>query len=251
MDKKDIKKLLKKCFGKEKDDRLHAIAMLIIYGIFIVIVVAIVRLGGNNTNTNTQTTKTGEPTQTSNPVTPTKTPESKTPESIKSDVNYSYSYTITFDGTTEVYLGKKLDSKEKFTLVKDGVSKEYAILDGNYLLLENGKYHIVDKLDNYSKYCDITKILSMIENSIPTESSNSIIYNVTNYEVSEQFGGNILKTDTNTNKVEIVATDGVLKSITLDFSNYISVLLGTNHTLTIKMELANIGTTENFEIKLD
>ena len=33
--------------------------------------------------------------------------------------------------------------------------------------------------------------------------------------------------------------------------NYITSVLGEKHTLNIKMEFANIGTTENFEIKLN
>lgn len=249
MNKKEFGELLKKCFGKGKDDRYHAIAMLIIYGVFILIVIAVVRLGGNNASLNTNK-------EIKNTPSPTVTPEAKKettsdPTDISSDVNYSYSYTITFDGNTEVYLGKKIDDKEKFTLIKNGESKEYAILDGNYLKLEDGKYHITDKLDNYFKYCDITKTLTLIQNSIPTESSDSVIYSVTNYDISKQFGGNILETDSKTNKVEITSNNGVLKSIDLDYSNYISTLLNSSHTLKIKMELANIGTTDNFDIKLN
>ena len=57
MKKEDWKALLKKCFGKEKDDRLHAIAMLIIWGIFIAIVILMIRLSpSRETSSNNSTT---------------------------------------------------------------------------------------------------------------------------------------------------------------------------------------------------
>ena len=68
MKKEDWQALLKKCFGKEKDERLHAIAMLIIWGIFILILVIMIRLSptpdeqtttpnDNKDNQNTEFTK--------------------------------------------------------------------------------------------------------------------------------------------------------------------------------------------------
>ena len=65
MKKEEVKEILKKCFGKEKDDRYHAIAMLTIYGIFILILVLVIRLGGTNSSnmvSNPTTSPTTTPT---------------------------------------------------------------------------------------------------------------------------------------------------------------------------------------------
>ena len=47
-----------------------------------------------------------------------------------------------------------------------------------------------------------------------------------------------------------ITSGEILKSADLDFSNYISSIQGTSVTLTIHMEFADIGTTEDFEIKV-
>ena len=140
MKKEEVKEILKKCFGKEKDDRYHAIAMLAIYGIFILILVLVIRLGGSNSSnmvSNPTTSPTTTPTA-SGTTSPTNNGTiSSSISNGNNDINYSYSYTITYNGVSEVYLGKKIDDKEKFTLVKDGTTTNYSIIDDNNLILEN------------------------------------------------------------------------------------------------------------------
>ena len=110
MKKEDWKALLKKCFGKEKDERLHAIAMLIIWGIIILILVIMIRLSPTPDNQNSTTPNDNKDSQTQ-----VETPgignnngndESSSPtESF--EVNFSYIYTVTNNGVQEVITGKK------------------------------------------------------------------------------------------------------------------------------------------------
>lgn len=251
----DFNKVLKKCFGKEKDDKYHAIAMLCIYGLFISIVVVIIRLGGSSTNSNISndnSINTSVPTST-----PTSTPnasaniENDDYNVNLNDINYSYSYRVTYNGVTEVFLGKKIDDKEKFTLVKDGVTTEYGILNDNYLILENGTYHITENPSRFFKYCDVEKLLLLTENETKVETDNIIKYNISNSKLSKSYKDNININNELDNVITYTLENNNLKKVDLDFSNYISSIDGSTSTLTIVMEFADIGTTEDFEIKVN
>ena len=253
MKKEEVKEILKKCFGKEKDDRYHAIAMLAIYGIFILILVLVIRLGGTNSSnmvSNPTTSPTTTPTA-SGTTSPTNNGTiSSTTSNGNNDINYSYSYTITYNGVSEVYLGKKIDDKEKFTLVKDGTTTNYAILDDNYLILENDIYHITESPSRLFKYCDAEKILTLIENEIPTENNGVTKYSVGSHNIASSFHESLSIDSEKTNAIQLVVSDDTLKSIDLDLSNYLSSLEGVSITLTIHMEFADIGTTSDFDIKV-
>ena len=58
MNKKDFNEIWNKAFGKEKDEKTHAIAMLIIYFIFILIVIVFIKTSpSTDTSNNANTTK--------------------------------------------------------------------------------------------------------------------------------------------------------------------------------------------------
>ena len=116
MKKEEISTVLKKCFGKEKDDRYHAIAMLCLYGIFLTIIVVMIRIGGTNQSPEiTDKTPNNSINNTSNNNIPVTTPDNNNDNQsniTSNEINYSYSYTITYNGNSEVFLGKKIDEKE-------------------------------------------------------------------------------------------------------------------------------------------
>ena len=248
MKQKEWKEILKKCFGKEKDDRYHAIAMLAIYGVFILILVIFIRVGGSSTNQ----TVIKEPNQTSSPssTNPAKDPSLETPITSPSvnDINYSYSYTITYNGVSEIYLGKKVDEKEKFTLIRNGITTDYAILNDNYLILENGIYHITENPSKFFKYCDIEKILSLVENKIPTQNEERIKYTISNQELSFVYRDTLALDNEQSNMIQLSLLDNMLKGLDLDLSNYFTSIEGTAVSFLIHIEFVDIGTTEDFQI---
>ena len=231
-----------KAFGKDKDEKTHAKAMLAIYGVFLLVIILAVRLNPNSQENNNkqEENKTGvvEPTPT-----PTASPDTKK-EEIESDINYAYSYTITYDGVTEVYLGKRIDDKQKFSYSKDGKTLEYAIKDGEYLIKENDVYHITDKLDTYFRYCDIEKLLELIREKKATP--DTYIFTVTNEEIARTFKESIPE-PTLTNTIELIISNSELKGLKVDFSNYVKSV----KSLIIKIEYADVGKVEDFDIKMN
>lgn len=252
MKNKEWQEILKKCFGKEKDDRYHAIAMLAIYGIFILILVVLIRVGGSSSSSLNQNNNSNEPTSSpTTTITPSSGVEEDANENVSgNDINYSYSYTISYNGVSEVYLGKKIDDKEKFTLIKNGITTDYAILSDNYLILENDTYHITETPSKYFKYCDVEEILLLIENEISTENNGNIKYSISNQSISDSFKDTLVVDNEQSNSIQLYLSENVLKSIDLDFSNYLSSVEGGSVTFTIHMEFADVGTTEDFEIKV-
>lgn len=246
----EFKELLKKCFGKQKDDRYHAIAMLAIYAIFIFIVVLVIRMGGSTSSSSNLTGNSPTQTPVIN-VDKNEDIETENNETPTNDINYSYSYTISYNGVSEVYLGKKIDDKERFTLVKDGITTNYAILSENFLIMENDTYHITESPSRFFKYCDVEKLLLIVENEISIESGNTVKYNVSNQLLSKSYKDNLTLDNQLDNMIQLTKSDNTLKSIDIDFSNYISSIDNTNSTLTIHMEFVDIGTTEDFEIKIN
>ena len=245
---KELMEFFKNSFGKEKNTRSHAIAMLAIYGIFMVIIVVAMRTTPVKEESN-------EPVQNNTShqeVIDDSIEKNDDKSNIKKnyDVNYSYSYTITLDAEKEVYLGKKVDDKEKFSFIKDNSTIDYAILDGNYLVLENGIYHITDTLDTYFRYCNVDRIISVLEKSEYVEANNKYIYNLSNTAVFNMLLDNIKNDNKGLNTIELEFDTENLKAINMNLDNYISSVLDGNHTLSIKMEFANVGTTEDFEIKV-
>ena len=223
MKNKELKDILKKCFGKEKDDRYHAIAMLIIYGIFMLVLVIMIRMNATPNNEVNNQIPSPSPTNTAPNKNNSNSNDSNISDSqITENINYSYSYTVSYNGNSEVFLGKKVNNKEKFTHIKDGITNNYAVLDDNYLILENNTYHITNNPSNLFKYCDVSEILSLVDDEIPTENNGVIRYQV----------------------------DNTLNSIDLDLTNYISALENSSSSLIIHMEFVDIGNTEDFDISI-
>lgn len=251
MKNKEWKEILSKCFGKEKDSRYHAVAMLAIYSIFIIVLVVMIRIGGSGSNSNLNDNNNPTPSPVTT-ATPTTNPEDTNQNQITNvnDINYSYSYTITYNGISEVYLGKKIDDKEKFTLIKDGITTDYAILSDNYLILENGIYHITENPSKFFKYCDMEKILLLVEDEIPTENVEGIKYLVSNQSLGSTYKDILSVDNEQNNSIQLYISDNTLKGADLDFSNYLSSIEGTSVSLTIHIEFADIGTTEDFEINV-
>lgn len=247
MDTKKLKEILKKSFGKEKDTRLHAIVMLCIYAIFMAVLVIVIRVGGSNTNLeNNDNTSTD--TNINNEI----KEELDQNSEENSDINYTYSYLIEYDGIKENYIGSRINNKQKFTYMKDNNTFEYAIIGNNYLILKDGIYHITDKLDSYFKYCDAEKILEIVDTYHNEGSEEENKYNVNTMDIASKFNDSLTNyCGANTNLISLKIENDNLKEVNMNLDNYISCIEGNNHSLNIKMEFASIGTTEDFEIKMN
>ena len=235
-----------KIFGKNKNNRLHAIFMLTVYAIMIGVLVLSLR--------NTDITKDKKETTTNTSSVVEENNEEKNivskPRKIDSDINYSYSYKIIYDNNIETYIGKRVDDKEQFSYIKNNETIKYAILDGNYFIFKGDKYQLIDKLDNSFKYCDVSKILLLVEGKEPVLDGNKFKYSIKNGDIASWFG-DIVKNSDLSNDIEILIENDALKQITLNLSNYISSIDGNNHSLNITMDFANIGTTEDFDIEVN
>jgi len=219
--------------------------------------VIVIRIG----NTNNPNTSETNPKPTDNSVEEVKNekqdetnntntvPEKKEKVNINSD-SYTYSYTINYDSQIETYLGKRWNNKEKFSYIKKDTTLEYAILDEKFLIYEDNKYHLTDQLENNYKYCDIDEILDIVSEMEPVE-VNTFIYDISNKKLSDTFDDTLANDNNLKNRVELVMEDHNTRSVRMDLSNYISSVLNEKHSLIINMEFADIGTTEDFEIKMN
>lgn len=222
-----FKVIMKKCFGKEKDDRWHAVAMLALYGIFFLVSFTILSIGSGTSNNTSPT--------------PTATPDNIT------NINYSYSYTINYDDTSLIYLGKKYNDKEKFTLIENGISSEYVVLNGKILKLNSGKYEETNSVNNYYRYCDREKILNIIKDIEPVSEN---VYNVSIAYFSSTFGDTIEEDNGMPIVVTVSKDNDEIKNISMDLDNYLKSL-GDEHSLKINMIFTDIGTTNDFEINIE
>lgn len=236
MKKNKFSDFLKKSFGKNRDEKSHSLTMLAIYGVFILIMIIVVRIG--NTSVKTDSTNANK-------------------KEIKEDkktvnANYNYSYSILFDDVKESYLGKKVNEKEKFTYIKNGISNDYAILNDTYLIFEDDGYKVTNKFNNYFKYCDREKIIELVDNldSI-SKLNNSISYTVSNVALAKIFNENLVDNNKQFNTIVLTYENELLVDIELGLSNYISSVLGENHNLVIKMSFADINMVEDFNIDIN
>lgn len=254
MNKIDFKELLKKCFGKEKDDRYHAVAMLILYGIFFFIIIIMIRVSPTSTN-ETNPSPSPSSTATNNPTSGiidqenNATTEDENLSDETFEINYSYIFTVENNGTKEVFTGKRLDDKEIFTYITSGGSTDYARLSSNYLIKENGEYHLVDSPSQNLKYTDIDTIISLTEKGTLTKNENIYQYSIPTSEVLAMYDSNQIADATMYDTVIITLENNVIKTIDINFSNYASIINGNVTTnLTVKMEFNQVGTTENFDV---
>lgn len=224
MNKMTFKDVMKKCFGKEKNDRWHAVAMLLLYGVFFLLSFIIISIGMPSKN------------------------EDKKWEELVEIVNYSYTYTINYGDSVDVYFGKKYGNKEKFTLVKNGENTEYTILDG---ILYDSNNEKVEQLNNYFKYLDKDSLLRLVNYDLCTKDNNTYTCNIDSKKVAEVFKDNFISDVDILSTFIIVKDKDDVKSIKIDFNNYISTLEGEPNTLTINMNYTDIGTTKDFEESTD
>ena len=243
------KEIWKKCFGKEKDERAHAFAMLAIYGIFIIVLVIMVRIGGTSTEDKTPTkTPSVTPSATTSPTT---TPNQNQVESF--EINYSYIYTIQNNDQKEVFTGKKIDDKEIFTMINGNGSESYAKLSDNYLKKENGEYHLIDMPSKNLIYADVEKIISLTEQGTLTKNNNIYNYQVPTNEIIKMYNSDsTIVVDNNLMDTIIMTVENdTLKSIDINFNNYQTIINNNIPSiLKIKMEFNNVGTTENFDVTI-
>lgn len=105
-------------------------------------------------------------------------------------------------------------------------------------------------LVDYLNIVMLKKILTLIENEIPTENNGVTKYSVSSHNIASSFHESLSIDSEKTNAIQLVVSNDTLKSIDLDLSNYLSSLEGVSITLTIHMEFADIGTTSDFDIKV-
>lgn len=256
MDKEEWKTILKKCFGREKDERWHSIAMLIIFFIVILILTVFIRTSPTIEETNNPVPS---PTsQIENPSPPEEVQDLQKELEANSLGNYSinYSYLASFEenGKKELITGRRLDDKEIFTLVTEEGSNDYAKLSGNYLIKKEETYQLTDSPSEHLIYTDISTLGDMLEAELPEIQGNQYTYIVPNQTLIENYYAD--KEDINTditpgnNTIVLTITDGVIQTIDLDFSSLHTELKKEPTTFHAKIELNAIGETEDFTIKL-
>ena len=242
-------------FEKNKDNdpnkKKKSIIMLSIYLVFILLVILFIRLApapseetkDNSNNTSNNEQNTNKDNNDDNEI-----KELEDFSLSDDDINYSFSYKIVFNGESELYLGKRVGGKSKFTYIKDDITEEYAYINDNFLKLENGVYHLADTFDSYFKYCDVEKIIEIVEDYLPLHFTDDISYNISNVKIARVFEDEIQNENGLTNVIALFIEDGSIKKIKLDFSNYISSVIGTTSTLNIEIDVADVGKTEDFKI---
>lgn len=240
----NFKEILKKCFGKQKDEKYHAVAMLAIYGIFVFILILAVRINAGSIIDDTDDNTNSDIQAPITTVSPTQTPEQET--NLTSINSYTYTSTITYNGISEVFIGKRYANKQKFSYIKDSNITEYGLVNNEYFKQENGIYTQSSSPSRHFKYCDVNKIFTLIQNKTPIENK----YQLSNKEMITTYDDMISIDTEQPNTITINKENSTIKSIDLDYSNYISSLEGTSLTLIIHIELSDINNTSDFEINV-
>ncbi|MDE5587266.1 MAG: hypothetical protein K2I72_02720 [Bacilli bacterium] len=248
-----MKEVFSKCFGKEKEERWNAVAMLLIFGIFLAVIIVIAR-----TTSNVEMTK---PEETVPTPSPTVTPELEKQDpdidlelpDQNYEVNYSYLFTFTLDGIQEIITGKRLDSKEIFSIINSEGTTEYARLSENYLKKENGTYHLTSISSSNLVYADLDPLLEILEDLTPNIERNQYVYSVPTSELLKSYHNNTTLVDPNNtyNTVVVQRGENSIERIDLDYSNLYSLINGVLGQYTIAMEFNHVGTTEDFTIRID
>ena len=243
MKKEELKELLKKCFGKEKDEQLNAIVMLTIMMIFIVILVIIVRVGTDKEKSNL----TNNPAQMSVPTENTIKPIEDT------EKDYSYLYTFTLNGKQEIITGKKLDNKEIFTIVNEEGSKDYAKLSNNYLIKNKNSYNLTTVPSANLQYASIDDLADILGLYTPNIEQNQYTYYISNKDLISIYKPELENTqiEEKYNPVTLTINNDRIEKMVMDYSNLYEVINKTPGTYLISLEFNNIGTTEDFTIRID
>lgn len=260
MKKEDVKKILKKCFGKEKDEQLNAIVMLTIMIIFMAILAIILRFGTDTTKNETANNpqKTTPPTQDSIKPIDDLEKDSLNEEGKEKgnyEVNYSYLYTFELNGKKEIITGKKLDNKEIFTIVNEEESKDYAKLSNNYLIKNKNTYNLTVLPSNNLLYTSIDDLADVLDSYTPNTGAepNQYTYYISNQDLIKIYKPELASTqiEAKNNPVTLTITDGKIEKIIMDYSNLYEAINKIPSTYLITLEFNNIGTTEDFTIHID
>lgn len=258
MKKEELKELLKKCFGKEKDEQLNAIVMLTIMMIFIVILVIIVRVGTDKEKSNLTNNPTQTPVPTENVIKPIEDTEKdllneEGKQTGNYEINYSYLYTFTLNGKQEIITGKKLDNKEIFTIVNEDGSKDYAKLSNNYLIKNKNSYNLTTVPSTNLQYASIDDLAEILGLYTPNIEQNQYTYYISNKDLISIYKPELENTqmEEKYNPVTLTINNDRIEKMVMDYSNLYEVINKTPGTYLISLEFNNIGTTEDFTIRID
>ncbi len=254
MKKEDWKNLWNQCFGKEKNERAHAVAMLIIMGTLIGILILAIRmtpLPEEGIDSSPQSTANAEHPQLSDETQELQT-ELEANSNGNYEINYSYLCTFTENDQKQMITGKRLDEKEIFSIVDANGSQSYARLSKNYLKNEEGVYHLVEQPSEFLRYIDISTLANILEEEASTIDNNQYTYTLNNSILLENYyqDKKFVDTQGGTNTVILTVENGVIQRFDIDFSSLHTLLKGEPTTFYATIELQDIGSTEDFTIPL-
>lgn len=166
--------------------------------------------------------------------------------------NYEFNYTIDNNKKISIIEGKTYNNKQKFSIIEDGVKKEYAKLEDNYLRLENGQYEILTTdINDYFKYLDLDDIQEFVDYSIYDEDEHVKTYQIDitdlidKYNIETEYDS---FSDFKDDSITVEESNGKLKKIVLDYSNYFSYITNSTYTFKVTMNFNRYGKVEDFDI---
>ena len=238
------------------DKQKRSKILLVVYAIFFLIAIIIVRLTVSSSLQNTNKEKKTNQEVVNNNVENNNTENNVVENNVTIDMgdmfsfidfkNYQFNYDLDIDGSISVISGKRFNDKYSFTMNNNG-----------YVLYFNGTTNYIrakESLDGEYKVTGFPYMLinifdiDVIKNLINSSTINGEVYEISN-EVVSKISHNDLEDKAGINKIELVKRNNKVTEIKLDLSSAISSYMKKSTKATISLKFFEFGLIDDFKIE--
>lgn len=154
----------------KNDKKYRAIIKLSLYGLFIILVIIIANMSGNDSNLNYEASEKNELTNIE---------DNKNEEIIKLPANYEYNIIINIDEEEYQYSGQKVNNEKTIKKTIKDTTTDYIYQNNNYYIKNEDEYILTNKAEVYDiineMYINIDNI-NMYLNKSTKNGTQYIVY---------------------------------------------------------------------------
>ena len=238
------------------DKQKRSRVLLVIYALFFLIAILIVRSTVSKSLNNNQDNKTSNEVINNNVENNNIENNNNTDNNVTIDTgnmfafidfkNYQFEYNVDVDGSISLIEGKRFNDKYSFTMNNNG-----------YILYFNGTTNYIrakESIDGEYKVTGFPYMLinifdiDTIKNIISKSTVNGDIYEISNAAISE-ITHNDLDNKEGINKIELIKRNNKITEIKIDLSSAISSYMKKSTNAIISLKYSDFGLIDDFKIE--
>ena len=246
-------------FERMKTDSTYkARMMLLVYGLFFVVLIAMIRFNGPADKKTTL--KKDDDSEIVDNI--DKDDDDKDKDKDKDEFkefasirgkNFYFTYRYTLNDVVYESIGKKYNDKEEFSLTAVGEKFEFRVNGSDMYVVNNKtgeKFEGASKPYKHINYFNVVTIENILK--VSTYDEDNDVYNISSEDLRKTLGYDNYSIDDNgNNEIKVTFKNNIITSISIDYSNFIKALEKDYTVAKLYLEYKDFNLVDDFEVKME